>query len=163
VARKTDNRRHDPFLFLLREEDNASWVIIHHGKVAALSIPEDALEEALEELKIYAEARRVRKDWEPTYFKPPIRIDPTIYFISSDAVPNFPVKIGKAYGDVPARLAILQVGCPYELTVLATMQGTSTTEKFLHIEFHSCRYRGEWFHRSPELMDFIAKLAKEAA
>ena len=76
-----------------------------------------------------------------------------IYFIQCGE--NGPVKIGYTDGDVQARLAQLQTGCPYRLRLLWVYDGQDYTEQEIHYRFEGERVRGEWFHFSESLYNFI--------
>lgn len=83
--------------------------------------------------------------------------DRLVYFIGWR---NGPVKIGIA-DDVPARFAILQVACPYELIIYAVCEGGRDTELAYHRRFAAARMRGEWFKRTKEIDAEIDRLASE--
>lgn len=82
--------------------------------------------------------------------------DGFVYFVTCD-VPDFPIKIGWAV-NVEKRLAGLQTSMPYKLRVLATMEGTLDNEQGFHLAFGKDRLEGEWFKRSPELLDLIRRI-----
>lgn len=151
-----------PFLILLRDRDRVlKWAIVHRGRRWAVHAKGDNAEGALEELMEFAkEYGRLPVDWEPK-----VHIDRTarsikVYFISTDDVPDFPIKIGKVLNnDVEARMAMLQCGMPYRLKVLGVEDGDWEREGNLHIAFAHVRIPGgEWFRRSPDLLKYIAKL-----
>jgi hypothetical protein len=78
-----------------------------------------------------------------------------IYF--AQPVGGGPIKIGFALErNLKARLMVLQVFCPFDLTVLATIEGSMIDERRLHDRFADLRIRGEWFQPGPELVAFIA-------
>ena len=63
-----------------------------------------------------------------------------IYFIQCGQF----IKIGKA--NYPERrLLELQIGCPYDLTLLATLPGDEREELYFHRLFVDRRHKGEWF------------------
>lgn len=69
------------------------------------------------------------------------------------------VKIGHSH-DPAARLADYQSGNPRELVLLATLPGGEGTERELHRKFmvyHTDECIGEWFRKSPEIMNHFAK------
>lgn len=69
-----------------------------------------------------------------------------VYFIQAgDAI-----KIGLAR-NVAARLARLQVGCPLELRLVASLRGTRAVEQWLHQRYWRLSIRGEWFKHEGEL------------
>ena len=69
------------------------------------------------------------------------------------------IKIGVAK-DVASRLRTLQTGSGVALELLATVPGSYALERHYHDRFAVDRRHGEWFARSPELMDEIARLKK---
>lgn len=77
-----------------------------------------------------------------------------VYFIGGDIGP---VKIGKAMRP-EGRLRDLQCGYPYELKVLALVEGGAGVEEGYHRQFGSCRLSGEWFERTPEIEAEIERL-----
>jgi hypothetical protein len=87
-----------------------------------------------------------------------------VYFVSTDDIPAFPVKIGWTERIARIRLMGIQTGCPYRLSVVAGFPGTYQDESGLHRQFKADRLCGEWFKRSPDLMALIEQnRAKEAA
>lgn len=64
-----------------------------------------------------------------------------LYFIQDE---SGPIKIGVAK-DVPARLAIMQVNNPRELTLLGSFDVSPGAERELHLRLARHRVRGEWF------------------
>ena len=76
-----------------------------------------------------------------------------IYFIQCGT--NGPIKIGYTDNGVKERLAQLQTGCPYELMVLWVYTGDDYTEAQIHSELSQERVRGEWFHPSKTVIEFI--------
>lgn len=65
-------------------------------------------------------------------------------------------------GDVWRRLAELQTGNPYPLTLLAVMPGGEKEERRLHGTFEKCRMKldgrkTEWFEPEPKLIDYILR------
>jgi hypothetical protein len=88
-----------------------------------------------------------------------------VYFVSAD-VPDYPVKIGFTERIEGMRFQSLQTGNPHPLCLLAYFDGTHQDESGLHLAFKGDRMCGEWFRRSPELMQIVNDLAearKEAA
>lgn len=73
-----------------------------------------------------------------------------------------PIKIGKTCRDVRVRLSIIQLSCPEQLHLLATISepDESNCEESLHERFAHLRIRGEWFDSAPELTEFIAAHAE---
>lgn len=85
----------------------------------------------------------------------------TIYFISTNDVPNFPIKIGVSDMGAERRMYVLQNACPYRLTVLASFVGDRNAERELHARFADHRLEREWFNRSAELLALIESLAEK--
>lgn len=77
-----------------------------------------------------------------------------VYFIQCR---TGPIKIGWAV-DVEARRRDLQIGCPDELRVLASIAAPPDLERELHQRFATHRYRGEWFWPDQILLDFIRSI-----
>lgn len=100
----------------------------------------------------------------PSQPPPPRRpVTGFVYFVSA-IQEDFPVKIGFAEKSHARRLRSLQNGCPYPLVLLAQFSGTYKDESGLHKRFWKHRLCGEWFSRTPELMQIIEDcLASEAA
>ncbi len=67
------------------------------------------------------------------------------------------VKIGTAR-DVNGRLRQLQTGCPYEIELIALLDGGTSKEFELHQRFNHLRTSGEWFAVADELRDLIVAL-----
>ncbi len=104
------------------------------------------------------ELRQHRSD-EPVVFD---RSDPrtmSIYFIQP--VGGGPVKIGSAKS-VRERFWNIQTCSPVILRVLATIPDKNFRyERELHDRFAASRLHGEWFHPTPELLDFVEGLDGE--
>lgn len=79
-----------------------------------------------------------------------------VYFIQ--AQDSLAIKIGYAV-DVEKRLAALQTGCPEELVVVGSLEGTVIDEKSLHAKFSLDHIRGEWFRASDELVNYILEVS----
>lgn len=60
-----------------------------------------------------------------------------------------------------SRIGGLQTGCPYELRLLAAVDGNRDSEAWLHYQFYHLHIRGEWFHPAPELLEMIKKLIEK--
>jgi Meiotically up-regulated gene 113 len=86
------------------------------------------------------------------------RSERTVYLITC-LENDFPVKIGSAL-DLTARLSGLATAFPYQPVLLASFNGDRTDEAKLHARFADSRLRGEWFRRTPELMEFAASIRK---
>lgn len=81
-----------------------------------------------------------------------------VYFIQMMHGDN-PIKIGITV-NIFDRLRRLQHAHAYELKVIAVIPGKGReTESELHRRFADSRLRGEWFRRTPELLEFIVKHA----
>ncbi len=76
-----------------------------------------------------------------------------VYFIGP--IIGGPVKIG--FSRNPGRRMLrLSEGAPFPLQLLCAAPGTIYDEKRVHAEFAASRAHGEWFHRTPELIDLIS-------
>lgn len=82
-----------------------------------------------------------------------------VYFLGAGPF----IKIGKATGSAENRVAQLQTGCPFPITVIKTMPGGYKVERELHKKFKRLHAYGEWFHAAPELCSYIQSLSKEVA
>lgn len=90
-----------------------------------------------------ARARRIKK--------PGRASDGFIYFIGGH---SGPVKIGFTT-DLPARLRRLQMNSPRPLRVLAFRPGEPRDELALHRQFAADRLHGEWFKRTPAVLETL--------
>lgn len=68
-----------------------------------------------------------------------------------------PIKIGHTIGGIASRISFLQVGCPWQIVVLGTMDGDFASEAALLKKFSHLNMRGEWFHAAEELLSFIGE------
>lgn len=75
-----------------------------------------------------------------------------IYFLLAEESNR--VKIGYSI-DPNLRLDTLQTGCPDELKLLKLVPGTQEQETECHKKWSGLRVRGEWFHASKPLLDWI--------
>jgi hypothetical protein len=83
-----------------------------------------------------------------------------IYFI--EAVGQDRIKIGKA--DNPeSRLRQLQTGSAVELRLLGAVADNASREAETHAVFSSERIQGEWFHATPRLREYIARVLETSA
>lgn len=82
--------------------------------------------------------------------------DPFIYFIRAGG--NGPIKIGLT-SSVADRRSGLQICCPDQLTVMASVQAPKEVERYLHAHFAPERVRGEWFRPSPRLLRYAESMA----
>lgn len=69
------------------------------------------------------------------------------------------IKIGLA-SNVGLRLKNIRVCSPYEIALLATIDGDRETEHSTQKRFEHARIRGEWFRPAPELLEYIEALPK---
>lgn len=63
-------------------------------------------------------------------------------------------KIGYSL-DPNARLATLQTGCPYPLSLVGTIEGGREKERETHAMFEQYRMEGEWFVLNKEILSFF--------
>ena len=75
-----------------------------------------------------------------------------IYFIGCN---DRYVKIGVSHSP-DSRLNDLQVGNPYDLTMLKTIDVSDKAEAYLHDKFSHLHHRREWFNLNSELREYIA-------
>lgn len=143
--------------------NEALWEIVHGQRRFYTGCGPHDRDGAMARLHEYAEdSGRIPKDWLPHYVNNATVSSPcTVYFISTDAVKSYPIKIGRAIKE-QSRLSSLQSGCPYPLRILATCPGSHVVEKGLHWRFAKYRLQGEWFRRGRLLMRFISELQAEA-
>jgi hypothetical protein len=83
----------------------------------------------------------------------------SIYFAQAKTL-GF-IKIGAA-ADVVGRLKEIQTGCPDEVELLGVIRDLDCAlrrEGELHRRFAKSRHRGEWFHPTDDLLDFIKNIA----
>jgi len=77
-----------------------------------------------------------------------------IYFLVADDL-NL-VKIGRT-NDVKKRVDFINTSSPVELELVSVLRGVDPIqEQLIHEKFKTMRQRGEWFHLSDELRDFVA-------
>lgn len=148
-----------PYLYLYnRRGRTAKWFIRDGTKMTGTDCVEEDKESAEAALANYA-ARTGRSVAQPKWARAPSNRSPmgTIYFVSCD-IPDYPVKIGIAFGELDVRLRALQLGSPYRLVVLAAMPGTAQGETDLHRKFKRDRLESEWFARSAEIMEIVVRL-----
>lgn len=79
-----------------------------------------------------------------------------IYFLHAPEAGR--IKIGYSK-DCDRRVGDFTVGCPVELNLLTTAEGSQQDEHALHRTFRDLRRRGEWFEASPSLLAFCRILA----
>lgn len=81
------------------------------------------------------------------------------YFVGGD---EGPIKIG--FSQWPARrLKQMQGHSPVPLRILASITGGAEREQHYHRRFSAARLRGEWFERTPEIIDEIDRINREEA
>ena len=77
-----------------------------------------------------------------------------IYFMQAGQL----VKIGTTTGDIRARAAQIQTGCPHKIFLLGWIGGGHEREAKLHKQFAHLRVQGEWFFASCDLLACIEAL-----
>jgi hypothetical protein len=78
--------------------------------------------------------------------------DTMVYFMGSGS--DGPIKIGMSF-DPDRRVKDIQTASPEEIRVLAQVSGDQDVERMFHGVFAPDHIRGEWFKRSPTLLEFI--------
>jgi hypothetical protein len=68
------------------------------------------------------------------------------------------IKIGKSTHSGRRRIAELQTGCPYPISLIAEIQGGLREEAALHRRFAHIRAHGEWFHATTDLLAHIEEI-----
>jgi hypothetical protein len=82
-----------------------------------------------------------------------------VYFI--EAIGTDWIKVGWTRSDrLDWRLVSMQVGCPFELRVVAQYTGLMFHERAEHRRWAPWRGRGEWFRASPELREHITEISR---
>lgn len=76
-----------------------------------------------------------------------------VYFIDGGEL----LKIGTAK-NVSERLRNLQVGSPVKLRLIKKIDGGRKEEKKIHKIFSDLKTHGEWFVKTPALLDYIERL-----
>lgn len=84
-----------------------------------------------------------------------------IYAISVVGDDMAPVKIGYSR-EVKSRLGALQIGSPYPLEIIAVCRGRAHHEKRVHRHLLRHKSHGEWFVRSPETIEVIDLIRRDA-
>ena len=102
------------------------------------------------------EAAEKLREYRPGFTEARHLLTGFVYFVSTDAVSDFPIKIGFSERLALVRLQSLRTGCPYPLQMIGNIPGTYQNESATHRYFAKDRLCGEWFKRSPELLAFIA-------
>lgn len=82
-----------------------------------------------------------------------------IYAVWAEGTPY--IKIG--WVDRPSwlkkRVQILQVGCPFELQLIAQIEGTLDEEQAIHLMLQDSLERGEWFRLGTSVRQVLAQMA----
>ncbi len=81
---------------------------------------------------------------------------PAVYFVGAGGF----VKIGYS-ANWMQRIAELQTGCPFKLSLLYLMHGTRQIEHTIHQQFADLRLHGEWFRGAPTLIHFLERYRAE--
>lgn len=81
-----------------------------------------------------------------------------LYAIAVIADKKGPVKFGVSINP-HKRLVEVQTGCPFQLTILAYLEGSRVMEGLVHQYLQSSRMHGEWFRRDEET-EFIIELIR---
>lgn len=79
-----------------------------------------------------------------------------VYFIKAEETPY--IKIGFTE-NLYARISDLQIGCPYKLKVVRTIEGSYREEKLLHTLFAAYHKSNEWFEITEEMVMDLDKFA----
>ena len=86
--------------------------------------------------------------------------DPVGYVYFVYAAEAGVIKIGFTMDRPWKRLCALQTASPVDLVVMGVVRGPAKLERLLHKKFRKIRKRYEWFHATPELIDFIHEVAE---
>lgn len=81
--------------------------------------------------------------------------NPGVYFMDGGDL----IKIGFSRS-LETRMIKMGTDLPGGVKLLLVQPGTFRTEKVLHRHFADCRHRGEWFHKTPELLAYIEERKK---
>jgi hypothetical protein len=81
-----------------------------------------------------------------------------VYFIQGEK--GGPIKIGHT-DNIERRMKQMQTGNPDKLILLHLTRGGKILEGELQERFKEHHYRGEWFHPSNQLLDYIADLIEK--
>jgi hypothetical protein len=80
-----------------------------------------------------------------------------VYFVETDSPPNTYIKIGFSRNP-RSRLKDLQTCSPFPLKILKIIEGTQDDETIFHKKFKQINTHGEWFKKTPELLEEIGFL-----
>ena len=67
------------------------------------------------------------------------------------------IKIGFSKS-IKTRIGAIATSTPYPVILLASKRGKKNTEADLHGRFAEARHKGEWFRKTPELLDYIEQI-----
>lgn len=81
--------------------------------------------------------------------------DGFVYFIGIGDPYITHVKVGYTKSNPYARMASLQTGCPFKMTMIGFVFGILGREQDLHCVFEDYRGIGEWFEYSPWVANVI--------
>lgn len=119
----------------LREDDQGFWT---DGRIS---------ENFLAGVQCGAETKRNFGNYEGVYGP----CEGFVYFIAIGAPYISHVKVGFTAGDPKARMASLQTGCPYPMSLLGFVLGNRAQEAELHQVFEEYHTVGEWFEFAPQV------------
>lgn len=83
-----------------------------------------------------------------------------VYFVQNPS--SRKIKIGFSC-NFKQRMKALECGAGEALEVLLLIDGGYDLERDLHLKFSNHRIKGEWFHPTQEIIDYISKLKTKAA
>lgn len=101
-------------------------------------------------------------EWKRSDQSPPDSVPPLhaaqeyVYFLAAGPY----IKIGKASGGPSSRIRELQTGCPFDIRLVAFVEGGVKEEFALHRRFSAYRVRGEWFRNEGELSEHVEALSR---
>lgn len=141
-----------PRLWLRRRKGIPSkWVILDYTNEIHTFVPESEFHLAQKALAKYLAGEPIRPIERPKRQR--LLKNGLVYFVGFGAY----VKIGFTAGnDVSFRMNAIQTGCPEELVLYGTINGTRQDEQILHMRFATLRLKGEWFRLAGELKEWIA-------
>jgi Meiotically up-regulated gene 113 len=84
-----------------------------------------------------------------------------VYFVGANEN-DAPIKIGFTTGSADDRRRQLQTGHPLPLVLWAVLDADFRYERKIHDRFRASRLQGEWFKRTPDLLEFMATCARPA-
>lgn len=86
----------------------------------------------------------------------PVKRSGFIYFLLSEKFDA--VKIGFTRSNIEKRLKYAATWYPYDYDMIKLIEGTMLEERNIHKRFVKDKIRGEWFHYSAELKEYIENL-----